>query len=215
MNNDIYDWPIAHRYCEQMSSAHEDAVLDQIERSTFLNTVKPFDASDFIQGRLLSMLSHLIKPKVIVEIGTFTAYAAVCLAEGLQKEGMLYTIEAKDALADLIANHISLSSNGHQIKVLQGKAMEILPHMEAPIDMVFMDAAKREYSAYFDLLIDKLRKGGLIIADNVLWKGEVWSANRSNMAEALHAFNEKVRTDPRVETFILPYRDGLSIMRKK
>ena len=215
MNNDIYDWPMAHRYCEQMSSAHEDAVLDQIERSTFLNTVKPFDASDFIQGRLLSMLSHLIKPKVIVEIGTFTAYAAVCLAEGLQKEGMLYTIEAKDALADLIANHISLSSNGHQIKVLQGKALKILPHMEAPIDMVFMDAAKREYSAYFDLLIDKIRKGGLIIADNVLWKGEVWSTNRSNMAEALHAFNEKVRTDPRVETFILPYRDGLSIMRKK
>lgn len=215
MKNDIHDWPLAHRYCEQMSSAYEDPVLGQIERSTFLNTVKPFDASDFIQGRFLSMLSHLIEPKIIVEIGTFTAYAAVCLAEGLQKEGVLYTIEAKETLADLITDHISLSPKGHQINVLQGKAIDLLPALKGPIDIVFMDAAKREYSGYFDLLIDKLRKGGLIIADNVLWKGEVWSANRSTMAESLHTFNEKVRTDSRVEAFILPYRDGLSIMRKK
>lgn len=215
MKNDIHDWPLAHRYCEQMSSAYEDPVLGQIERSTFLNTVKPFDASDFIQGRFLSMLSHLIEPKIIVEIGTFTAYAAVCLAEGLQKEGVVYTIEAKETLVDLINDHISLSPKGHQINVLQGKAIDLLPELKGPIDIVFMDAAKREYSGYFDLLIDKLRKGGLIIADNVLWKGEVWSANRSNMAESLHTFNEKVRTDSRVETFILPYRDGLSIMRKK
>lgn len=215
MNIDSREWPLSNRYCEQMSSAYGDRILSDIERSTFLNTVKPFDASDFIQGRLLSTLSHLIQPNQIVEIGTFTAYASICLAEGLQQNGTLYTIEAKGGLVELIAEHIELASREKQINVLNGKALEILPQIEGPIDMVFIDAAKQEYVLYYDMLIDKVRGGGLIIADNVLWKGEVWADDRSKLAKALHSFNEKVSRDKRVESFILPYRDGLSIMRKK
>ena len=212
---DKNDIPLIQRYCEKMSSRSDDPILYTIERNTFLNTVKPFDASDYLQGRLLSLLSNLIRPSLIIEIGTFTAYATVCLAEGLASEGRLITIEEKKELRSLIQGHIDLCTQSNQIEVKFGKALEILHTIDVRIDLVFIDAAKKEYKEYYNLLIDKVRPGGLIIADNVLWKGEVVHSNKTNMAESLDQFNQMIAQDERVEAFILPYRDGLLMIQKK
>jgi predicted O-methyltransferase YrrM len=206
--------PLINRYCEKHSSQVDKSILD-IERSTYLNTVKPKDASDFIQGRLLSTLSHLMTPSFIVEVGTFTGYATICLAEGLAPHGRILTIESNDKLAPLIEEHLKMSEICDKVKVVFGRALDILPSIDQMIDILYIDAAKKEYQTYFDQMIDKVRSGGLIIADNVLWKGKVLDDVKDAMATSLDSFNQYVANDDRVEAFILPYRDGLSIIRKK
>ncbi len=200
-------------YCEEHSAT--TALLDDIERSTFLRTVKPFDASDMIQGRLLSLLAQLIRPRLIVELGTFTGYAAICMAEGLDAQGRLITIEHEETIVPLIREHIAQAGIEDRVELMIGSALDRIKDLPDEIDMVFIDAAKREYIDYYERILPKVRPGGVIICDNVLWKGEVVNKQKNKMASALDGFNKHVSQDDRVEAFILPYRDGLNIIKKK
>ncbi len=188
--------------------------LDYIERSTFLNTVKPFDASDYTQGRLLAFISSLLRPKTILEIGTFSGYATVCMCEGLASDGKVKTIECNEDLKDLIDHHISYAGFTDQVEVIIGSALEMIDMITEEIDMVFIDANKREYNDYYEKVLPKVRSGGVIIADNVLWKGEVWQEDKSKIASSLDNFNDRVAKDNRVKSFILPHRDGLLMITK-
>ncbi len=199
-------------YAERMCSL-TDVALDKIAQSTFLHTVKPFDASDHIQGRLLSLFSKLLQPKLVVEIGTFTGYGTYCLAEGLDADGQVITIEHDPKRIELIEHHLQAIEN--KIEIINQSAIAVIDNIQGPIDLLFIDAAKREYLSYYENLLPKMRSGGLIIADNTLWKGEVIDEDKSNIAEALDRFNSVVAADDRVEVVILPYRDGLSLIRVK
>lgn len=205
--------PLIERYTRNIYS-DQLKHLAYIERSTFLNTVKPFDASDYAQGRLLSFVSKLIRPDVILELGTFTAYGSVCLCEGLSKKGRLMTVESNADLKPLIEDHLAQTNYYDQVEVQYDEALKFLETIDEVIDLVFIDANKRQYEQYYELVLPMMRKGGVVIADNVLWKSEVAEDNQSKMAKALDQFNKTIATDKRVESFILPYRDGLSIMRK-
>lgn len=187
--------------------------LVEVERSTFFNTVKPFDSSDHIQGRMLSFISKIIGPRLVVEIGTFSGYGTLCLCEGLCKDGKIITIEHDQQKIELIEHHLKATDS--HIEVLNNSAMDVLPNIMDPIDLVFVDAAKKEYAAYYDILIPKMKKGAVMIVDNVLWKGEVIKTPKSKIALALDDFNQKVAADSRVDVVLLPYRDGLSMIRKK
>jgi caffeoyl-CoA O-methyltransferase len=202
---------LAKIYAEKVSN---DLALSLpvIERYTHLKSHDPEMISDKVQGNLLGLIAKLMRPKLIVEIGTFTGYATICLAQGLRAEGQLITIDHSDRYADDVKQWIN--QEGLTDKVIQriGPALDILPTIEGPIDLVFMDAAKRQYADYFSLLIDKMKKGGLIIADNTLWKGEVTAPNKNKIAHSLHEFNIKMNGDPRVEVTLLPHRDGLSFI---
>jgi len=173
------------------------------------------DASDMLQGRLLSLFSHLLRPKLIIEIGTFTAYATGCLAEGLTQDGRIISIENNRTHASTIEEHLNKLGLEEVVDMRYGEAQDILKTVLDPIDLVFIDAAKHEYAAFYNLIIDQLRSGGVILADNTLWKGRVLEEEKDRMATSVHAFNKMVHEDPRVEVMILPYRDGLSIIRKK
>lgn len=206
--------PILRKYCEDWSTTEGEA-LRQIERNTHLNTVKRHDASDQIQGRVISFLSKLIHPKLIVEVGTFTAYASGCLAEGLHPDGKIISIERNDIHEALIVKNLDILGISDKVDFRMGNAIDILPTITEEIDLIFIDAAKYEYEAYYDLTIEKVRSGGVILADNILWKGRVLSQEQDKMTAAMHAFNKKMAQDSRVEVVILPYRDGLSMIRKK
>lgn len=210
--SNFYNDPKIRHYAEQMCS-EVNGELDNIARGTFLKTVKPFDASDHVQGRLLSMLSKLIQPELVVELGTFTGYGTYCLAEGLSPGGKIITVEQDTLRIDLIQQFISSISD--QVELINDTALNAIQEISGPVDMLFIDAGKREYAAYYELMLPKMSSGGLIIADNVLWKGEVIERNKSNMASALDQFNRMVAGDNRVEVVLLPYRDGLSIIRVK
>ena len=205
---------ILRRYCEDYSST-ESRGLNEIERQTHLHTVKRLDASDTIQGRLISFISHLIRPELIVEIGTFTGYATGCLSEGLAPNGRIISIEQNDLFKDMIERNLESLGISDRVDMKYGDALTILPTIDSEIDLIFIDAAKYEYEAYFDLTIDQLRSGGVILADNVLWKGRVLERNKDKMTTAMHKFNVKIKNDQRVEVVILPYRDGISLIRKK
>ena len=206
--------PILRRYCEDWSTSEQDA-LKQIERKTHLTMVKRLDASDTIQGRILSFISKLIAPQLIVEVGTFTAYATGCLAEGLKAGGKIITIESEKQFEQLIKDNLAVLQLAHQVEVIIGDARQHLSSLKESIDLLFIDAAKYEYADYFDLSIDQVRSGGVIIADNVLWKGRVLQHKKDKMTESIHLFNKKIAKDPRVEVVILPYRDGISFIRKR
>jgi len=206
------DEPKLRFYAERACSP-TDIALDQIARATFLNTVKPFDASDHIQGRLLSLFSKLLRPKLIVEIGTFTGYGTYCLAEGLDSDGRVITIEHDLKRIDLIKKN--LKSIGNKVELVNQSAITAIRDIGGPIDLLFIDAAKREYLSYYTNLLPKMRSGGLIVVDNILWKGEVVEEDKSSLAKALDQFNAIVAADERVEVVILPYRDGLSLIRVK
>ena len=208
----INDDPKIRHYAEQMCSiANEE--LYHIARGTFFSTVKPFDASDHIQGRLLSMLSKMMRPSLIVELGTFTGYGTYCLAEGLATDGKILTVEQDPLRIDLINKMIKPIAA--QVELINDTALNAIDQIDGPVDMLFIDAGKKEYMDYYELMIPKMRSGGLIIADNVLWKGEVVHEKKSNMALALDEFNRTVAKDSRVEVVLLPYRDGLSMIRVK
>ena len=202
-------------YIEQHSEA-ETALLKKLNRDTYAHVLAPRMLSGHLQGRVLAMLSRMIKPKQILELGTFTGYSALCLAEGLSPEGRLHTIDVNEELHDMVKAYIEASPFMEQIKLYNGKAADILPHLDVVFDLVFIDADKENYSNYFDLIIDKVAVGGYIIADNVLWSGNVIkpATQRDDETEHLIAFNKKVQDDVRVRNVLFPVRDGLMICEK-
>ena len=198
-------------------SSPESQVLYDLNRQTHLNILQPRMLSGHLQGRVLSMLSHMIRPKRILEIGTYTGYAALCLAEGLQKEGELITLDINYKLEDMVNKFVKKAGFEDKIKMKVGNALELIPKLDKNFDLVFIDADKTNYANYYDLLIDDLPTGAFLIADNVLWSGKVTEPikNEDEDTAALKAFNEKILNDERVENVLFPIRDGLMVIRKK
>lgn len=194
----------------------ESELLKQIDRETNLKVSLPRMLSGHYQGRLLSMLSKMISPKRILEIGTFTGYASLCLAEGLSDKGLLHTIDINVELEEMVRNNFNKSELGNKIIYHLGSAQEIIPKLDEIFDLVFIDADKKNNENYYNLTLNKLRSGGLIIVDNVLWSGKVIDEKSKDSSTALISnFNEMLSADRRVEKLILPVRDGLFIIRKK
>ncbi len=197
-------------------SEAESELLQQINRETHLQVLKPRMLSGYLQGNILTMFSRMIRPNRILEIGTYTGYSALCLAEGLTEDGILHTIDVNFELENRVRNYFEKSPYSTQIQYHVGNAMQIIPKLEENFDLVFIDADKLNYSNYFDLVIDKIRSGGFIIADNVLWSGKViYKAHQDKDTKALRRFNQKVREDERVFSTIFPIRDGLNVICKK
>ncbi len=208
----------SNRRLERYIEAHTTAPSDQLirlERETHLKTMAPQMISGHVQGRLLSFLSHWIRPRYALEIGTFTGYAAICLAEGLADGGQLHTIEGNSELAPLIKQGMSEAGYEDRVIVHFGDALEILPTLDMRFDLVFIDAAKQLYSQFYDLVIDKVNPGGCLLADNVLWSNQVLDESGDADTKSLQAFNKKVMEDNRVENLLLPLRDGIMVCRKK
>ena len=216
------------KFCNIMSleeyiSAHttpENEVLEQITRDTHIHVLNPHMLSGHVQGRALAMISHMIRPKRILELGTFTGYSALCLAEGLTEDGRLITVERNDELKNTILRNLSGSPLASKIELVIGDAKEILNH-QSPItnhqfDLVFIDADKREYCDYIDLVYPLVPVGGFILADNTLWDGHIIDPayDKDKQTLGLRAFNDKIANDDRFEQVILPLRDGLTIIRK-
>jgi caffeoyl-CoA O-methyltransferase len=210
------------------SEAHtspESELLRQLNRNTQARMLYPRMLSGHLQGRVLSMLSRMLRPRRILEIGTFTGYSALCLAEGLADDGVLITLEKDDELETFMRSYWNQSPVGHLIDLRLGIATEIIPTLDGPFDLVFIDADKENYSLYYDLVFDKVRTGGIILADNVLWSGKVVqpvgsgqtaAARRADKdTQAVLDFNRKVKEDPRVEQVLLPVRDGLMMIYKQ
>ena len=208
-----------NEYIEQMSSPENEA-LAFITRDTNTHVLNPHMLSGQVQGRVLSMLSRMIRPRCILELGTFTGYSALCLAEGLVEDGRLITIEHNDELEETIRRNLSLSPLNEKIELVIGDAQEELSAMSRQqseeFDLVFIDADKRQYSAYLDLMYPLVKVGGWILADNVLWDGHIIDPayDRDKQTQGLRAFNEKVRKDDRLDKVILPLRDGLTLIQK-
>lgn len=194
----------------------EPAYLAVINRTTHLKVLNPRMLSGHLQGRLLALLSKIIRPVKVLEIGTFTGYSALCLAEGLAPGGRLYTIESDDELEEIIRSNFSLSPFEASIELSIGDARKLIPEINESFDLVFIDGDKREYQEYFELSMEKLRSGGVIIADNTLWDGKVLSADDSKdpQTDAISRFNNRLSGDKRVEKVMLPLRDGLTLIRK-
>lgn len=198
------------QYCEP-----ESELLQRINRETNLKVLMPRMLSGHYQGRVLSMLSKLVNPRRILEVGTFTGYATLCLAEGLHPEGKLYTLDINVELEDMVRRNFADSVYEKQIVYLLGDAMQNIPQLDEVFDLVFIDADKKNNGAYYDLVINKVRPGGLIIVDNVLWSGKVLSNQQDKDTRNIITFNDKIAKDPQVEKLILPVRDGLFVIRKK
>jgi caffeoyl-CoA O-methyltransferase len=201
------------RYVQQHSE-QEPELLQQLARETHLKVLQPRMLSGAYQGRLLALLSKLVSPMQVLEIGTYTGYSALCLAEGLHPKGHIDTIDVNEELADIQRRYFNASGFGGQIFQHLGNAAEIIPNLSGTFDLVFIDADKEQYPLYFDLIVDRVRTGGLIIADNVLWSGKVLEKTEDEATQALQIFNKKVVDDVRVETLLLPVRDGLTLLRK-
>ena len=199
-------------------STPENEVLQAITRDTYVHVLNPHMLSGHVQGRVLSMISHMIRPKRILELGTFTGYSALCLAEGLAEGGKLVTIEHNDELEETIRRNFARSPLGEKIDLLIGDAKELLhrPSMVDTYDLVFIDADKREYCAYLDLVYPLVPVGGFILADNTLWDGHIIDPayDKDKQTLGLRAFNDKLKEDNRFEQVILPLRDGLTLIRK-
>lgn len=203
-------------YAEAFTSSESD-LLKRINRETWSQVLMPRMLSGHLQGRILSMISQMLQPQRILEIGTYTGYSALCLAEGLQADGELHTIDINDELEDRVRGYFSASAYARQLHLHIGVALEVMKRLNGPWDMVFIDADKENYSHYFDAIIDQVRPRGWIIADNVLWSGKVLEDAELMDTEtaALHAYNAKVAADHRVESLLLPVRDGLMCCRKR
>lgn len=194
----------------------EPEVLKVINRETYLKVLKPHMLSGHYQGRLLSMLSKMLQPKCILEIGTYTAYATICLAEGLAEGGVLHTIEVNLEMEEMIRKNIKLSGFEKNIFPHFGDAQQIILELsENNYDLVFIDADKKNNYAYYQLIINQLKPGGVIIVDNVLWKGKVYSDANDTDTRLIREFNNLISADDRVEKLILPVRDGITLIRKK
>lgn len=198
----------------QQHSEQEPELLQQLARETHLKILQPRMLSGAYQGRLLALLTKLISPKQILEIGTYTGYSALCMAEGLNPNGRIDTIDINEELMDIQRRYFDTAGFGKQITQHLGNAAEIIPSIKGTFDLVFIDADKEQYPRYFDLVVNRVRSGGLIIADNVLWSGKVVNTAKDEATKALQVFNKKVTEDTRVETVLLPVRDGLTLIRK-
>ena len=194
----------------------ESPLLKKLNRDTQANILMPRMLSGHFQGRVLSMISHMIRPAAILEIGTFTGYSAICLAEGLQENGRLHTIDINEELESMVRSYIREAGLENRINYYIGNALDIIKSLDIQFDLVFIDADKENYSNYYELVFDKVRKGGFIIADNVLWSGKVIGADlkTDKDTKAILDFNNRVHNDERVENVLLPIRDGLMILRK-
>ncbi len=199
------------------NSENEPQLLQQLSRETHQKILQPRMLSGHYQGRLLSLISKLVNPQYILEIGTYTGYSALCLAEGLQNNGELHTIDVNEELVDFQRKYFDQSGYGKQIHQHLGNALDIIPQLKTKFDIVFIDADKENYSNYFHLIIDKLKPGGIILSDNVLWSGKVIEPLKKDdtSTEALIIYNKLLKDDDRVETVLLPIRDGLTLSRKK
>lgn len=195
----------------------EDELLATLDRDTHLYHLRPRMVSGHLQGRILKMFCRMIRPKRILELGTFTGYSALCLAEGLCEGGEVHTIEIDDEIEDFTRSHLARSPYGNRIKLLIGDAVDIVPTLTDTYDIVFIDANKRDYLKYYELVLPKVRPEGFILADNTLWDGKVVTNPHSRDAQTvgIEQFNDFVATDNRVEKVILPLRDGLTILWKK
>jgi predicted O-methyltransferase YrrM len=206
----IEDYALAH-------SQSESEVLKKLNRDTHANVLMPRMLSGHMQGNLLSMFSKMIQPKQILEIGTYTGYSGICLAQGLQEGGKLHTIDINEELELMVRSFFKEAGLTNKISFYIGNALTIIPTIKETFDLVFIDADKKNYSAYYDLVFDKVRNGGYIISDNVLWSGKVLDASdkMDKETKAIDDFNKKIHSDTRVEHMLLPIRDGLMIVRKK
>lgn len=201
-------------YIEQHSEKEPD-LLAALNKETYQKILLPRMLSGHFQGRVLSLLSKLIRPVNILEIGTFTGYAALCLCEGMQENGQLHTIDIKEELETIQRKYFDKSPWGSQIFQHLGEAINIIPKLEIKFDLVFIDADKENYLNYFEMIVPKMNKGGIILSDNVLWSGKVLEPLQKNdsSTKVLLEYNELLRNDPRVETVLLPIRDGLTVSR--
>ena len=201
-------------YVEQ-HTRYEGELLHELERETYLKVLMPRMVSGHVQGQVLRTLSLMIKPKNILEIGTYTAYSGICLAEGLQDGGKLVTIDINKELEDMVRGYIHRAGMDEKIDYRIGNAMDIIPQLDTTFDLVFIDADKVNYSNYYDLVWDKISPGGFILADNVLWSGKIVEPKPDADTRALMEFNDKVHNDPRAENVLFPVRDGIMVIRKK
>lgn len=193
----------------------EDEVLQELYRQTNLKAINPQMTTGPLQGNLLTMLGKLIKPNHVLEIGTYTGYSAICLAKSLQPGGQLYTIEINDELKEFSAYYFKKAGMNDRITQLTGDALNIIPTLDQEFDLVFMDADKRQYIDYYHLIFSKVRIGGYILVDNVLWGGKVMApSDKDPFAKALKEFNELVKIDKRINKSLLPVRDGLMVLNK-
>jgi len=209
MFNSTLDYCLAH-------SSPLGKTLHDLERETHLRTLGPQMLSGEYQGQLLRFLSLMIRPKRALEIGTFTGYTAICMAEGLAEHGMLHTVEANDELGWLIRKYVDAAGMADKIVLHLGDAATVVPTLNEVFDLVFLDAGKLDYPAHYEMALAKMRPGAFLLADNVLWDGKVASGNeRDETARALRAFNDFVHQDERVENLMLPLRDGLMLVRKR
>lgn len=204
------------QYAEKHTTPENNLLLN-INRNTHAQVLAPRMLSGHLQGRLLSLFSKMIKPQTILEIGTYTGYASLCLAEGLTKDGILHTIEINEELENRILQNWSQSIYEKQMQLHIGNALEIIPALNTPFDLVFIDADKENYSAYYNLLIDQMPSGGIMMADNVLWSGKVIDPEQlteDSDTRELDKFNTLVQNDSRVENILIPIRDGIMVARK-
>ncbi len=201
-------------YIEQHSQ-DEPQLLAQLNKETYQKILLPRMLSGHFQGRVLSMLSKLIRPTNILEIGTYTGYSALCLCEGMQENGVLHTIDIKEELVDFQRKYFNKSAWGNQIFQHLGKAVDIIPNLNLKFDLVFIDADKENYINYFHLIIPKMNRGGIILSDNVLWSGKVLEELQPNdvSTKVLLEYNLLLKNDSRIETVLLPIRDGLTVSR--
>lgn len=196
-------------------SAGEPELLQQLNRETHQKMLQPRMLSGHFQGRLLSLFSKLVSPSRVLEVGTYTGYATLCLAEGLAPDGIIDTIDINEELLDFQRKYFDASPWGTQIRQHLGNALEIIPELDATFDLVFIDADKENYAAYYEMIVPKMNKGGLIISDNVLWSGKVLEAvnQKDESTKSLVHYNRLLASDARVETLLLPVRDGLTVSR--
>ena len=206
----LQDYAVEH-------SQEEPELLQQLNKETWQKIMVPRMLSGHFQGRILSMISKLIQPKTILEIGTYTGYSALCLAEGIKKNGVLHTIDHNEELVDIQKKYFDKSDYKHNIIQHLGNALEIIPKINENFDLVFIDADKSNYVNYFNALIDKMNPGGVILSDNVLWSGKVVEPVNSKDVDTktLIEYNELLKNDRRIETILIPIRDGLTISRVK
>jgi len=193
-----------------------DEVLGALYRETYLTQMNPRMMSGPVQGRFLTFLCRLMRPERVLEIGTFTGFSTICMARGMSENGLLTTIEANEEYEDVIQKYLERAGVADRVRLIIGDAKVVIPSLKGPFDLVFIDADKINYPLYYDLVIDKLRVGGILLADNVLWEGKVLNANtKEHDTQAIQAFNDRVQNDPRMENTILPLRDGLMMAVKK
>ncbi|AMM50286.1 methyltransferase [Rufibacter sp. DG15C] len=209
--------PDLQAYAEAHTSPESD-LLRRLNRETHLNVMKPRMLSGHLQGRVLAMVSQMMRPRRILEIGTYTGYSALCLAEGLAEDGVLHTIDVNDELEDMVRSYINQAGLEQKIQMHIGQAANVIPTLEETWDLVFIDADKKSNALYYEMVLDKVRPGGFILADNVLWSGKVVEKFRPKLdkdTEMVLDFNQLVHQDPRVENLLLPIRDGILVARKK